>query len=103
MYAVIETGGKQYRVGSGDLLEVERLPGEPKSQVSFDQVLMVRTEDGVQIGRPAVENARVLAEIVDQDRAKKIVVFKKKRRKDYRRTQGHRQAFTRVRIMAIEV
>lgn len=101
MYAVLETGGKQYRVSPGDLLKVERLEGEPGSPVRFDRVLLVAEEDLVTIGTPTVAGASVAGEVVRQGRARKIIVFKFKRRKKYRRTQGHRQAETTVRITAI--
>jgi large subunit ribosomal protein L21 len=101
VYAVLETGGKQYRVSPGDLLRVERLEGEPGSPVRFDRVLLVAEEDLVTIGTPTVAGASVAGEVVRQGRARKIIVFKFKRRKKYRRTQGHRQAETTVRITAI--
>ena len=104
MYAIIQTGGKQYRVAPGDVLRVERLPGERGDAVQLDQVLLV-TDDGgeVRVGTPLVENASVKGEIVRQGKAKKILVFKKKRRKNYRRKQGHRQLFTAVQIHEIIV
>jgi large subunit ribosomal protein L21 len=104
VYAIIQTGGKQYRVAPGDVLRVERLPGERGDAVQLDQVLLV-TDDGgeVRVGTPLVENASVKGEIVRQGKAKKILVFKKKRRKNYRRRQGHRQLFTAVQIQEIIV
>ena len=104
MYAIIQTGGKQYRVAPGDVLRVERLPGERGDAVQLDQVLLV-TDDGgeVRVGTPLVENASVKGEILRQGKAKKILVFKKKRRKNYRRRQGHRQLFTAVQIQEIIV
>ncbi|MCL4503861.1 MAG: 50S ribosomal protein L21 [Deltaproteobacteria bacterium] len=104
MYAIIQTGGKQYRVAPGDVLRVERLPGERGDAVQLDQVLLV-TDDGgeIRVGTPLVENASVKGEIVRQGKAKKILVFKKKRRKNYRRRQGHRQLFTAVQIKEIIV
>jgi large subunit ribosomal protein L21 len=104
VYAIIQTGGKQYRVAPGDVLRVERLPGERGDAVQLDQVLLV-TDDGgeVRVGTPLVENASVKGEIVRQGKAKKILVFKKKRRKNYRRKQGHRQLFTAVQIQEIIV
>lgn len=101
MYAVLETGGKQYRVSPGDLLKVERLGAEPGSPVRFDRVLLVAEGDQVTIGTPIVAGASVAGEVVRQGRARKVIVFKFKRRKKYRRTQGHRQAETTVRITAI--
>jgi large subunit ribosomal protein L21 len=104
VYAIIKTGGKQYRVAPGDVLRVERLPGERGDEVQLDQVLMV-TDDGgeVRLGAPLVENASVKGLIVRQGQAKKIIVFKKKRRKNYRRKQGHRQLFTALQIKEIIV
>ena len=101
MYAVIKTGGKQYRVSPGDRLRVEKLPGDRGSTISFDQVLMVGGET-IRVGKPSVEGVKVNAEIVAQDRAKKIIVFKMKRRKNYRRKNGHRQPFTELHITGIE-
>ncbi len=104
MYAIIQTGGKQYRVAPGDVLRVERLPGERGDAVQLDQVLLVTDDLGsVRVGTPLVENASVKGEIVRQGKAKKILVFKKKRRKNYRRKQGHRQLFTAVQIQEIIV
>ena len=100
MYAVIKTGGKQYRVSEGDTLRVEKLDGEVGSKLELDEVLMVGG-DKVAVGSPTVKGAKVTAEITAQDRAKKIVVFKMKRRKNYRRKQGHRQPFTEIRITGI--
>jgi large subunit ribosomal protein L21 len=102
MYAVIKTGGKQYRVSPGDRLRVEKLPGEAKSTITFDQVLMVGGDAAIRVGKPSVEGVKVTAEIVKQDRAKKIIVFKMKRRKNYRRKNGHRQPFTELHITGIE-
>jgi large subunit ribosomal protein L21 len=100
-YAVIRTGGKQYRVAPGDIIRVERLPGDVGSAVEFSDVLLATDDSDVQVGTPLVSGLRVQAEIVAQARSKKIVVFKKKRRKDYRRTRGHRQNLTSVRVTGI--
>jgi len=102
MYAVIQTGGKQYRVEPGQKLRVERLPGNPGETVSFDQVLLVGG-DSPKIGRPILSGASVSAEIVAHDRARKIIVFKLRRRKNYRRKQGHRQPYTELKITDIKV
>ena len=102
MYAVIETGGKQYRVAEGDVIRVEKLPVEVGSDVAFDKVLLVGEGSDVKVGTPVVQGAMVTGRVVEQDRARKIIVFKMKRRKNYRRTQGHRQDFTGVRIEKIE-
>ena len=102
MYAIILTGSKQYKVAVGDIVEVEKLGLEAGAEVTFDQVLAVAGDDGkLNIGPPMVEGAKVSAKVLDNFRAKKIVVFKMKRRKGYRRTQGHRQNLTRVEITAI--
>ena len=99
MYAIILTGGKQYKVAKGDVIEVEKLAGEAGAEVTFDQVLAVAGEDGkLNVGTPRVAGASVTGKVLDQFRAKKIVVFKMKRRKGYRRTHGHRQSLTRVEI-----
>ncbi len=103
MYAIIQTGSKQYKVKTGDLVEVEKLDGEVGSKVVFDKVLAVGEEGGkLNVGTPLVEGATVAAEVKDQFRGKKIIVFKMKRRKGYRRTQGHRQSLTRVEIGEIK-
>jgi large subunit ribosomal protein L21 len=101
MYAIIKTGGKQYRVTEGDTLRVEKLNVEG-TNVTFDQVLLVGGEE-VKIGAPIVEGASVSAEILREARAKKIIVFKKKRRKGYHKKQGHRQTYTEVKITGINV
>jgi large subunit ribosomal protein L21 len=104
VYAIIQTGGKQYRVAPGDVLRVERLPGERGDAVQLDQVLLVSDDAGsVRVGTPLVADAQVKGQIVRQGRAKKVLVFKKKRRKGYKRTQGHRQYFTAVQIQEIIV
>lgn len=103
MYAVIETGGKQYRVEPGDVLDIERLElAEQSSELRFDRVLMVKDDKNVQLGTPLVEGALVTATLVDEIRAPKILVFKFKRRKGYRTLNGHRQDLMRVRIDKIE-
>ncbi|HUE46950.1 MAG TPA: 50S ribosomal protein L21 [Aestuariivirgaceae bacterium] len=101
MYAVIKTGGKQYRVQPDDILEIERLPGEAGDILEFDQVLMLSGDAGFEIGTPVVSGALVAAELVEQTRGDKIKVFKKKRRKNYRRTMGHRQDLSQIRITEI--
>ena len=101
MYAVIETGGKQYRVNQGDVIKVEKLAGDVGSKIDFDKVLLVGEGSDVKVGTPTVSGAKVSGTVVEQDRHKKIIVFKMKRRKNYRRKQGHRQDFTGVRIEKI--
>ncbi len=91
MYAVIKTGGKQYRVKAGDLLVVEKLDGEPGASVAFDQVLMIGEGDAVTLGAPTVDGASVSATLVETRKGEKIKIFKKIRRQGYRRTGGHRQ------------
>ena len=98
MYAVIQTGGKQYRVKSGEQLKVELLSVEVGATVSFDRVLMLGEGDGVKVGAPFVSGAAVKATVVAQGRGEKIRIFKMRRRKHYAKTQGHRQGFTEVRI-----
>ena len=101
MYAIIETGGKQYRVEAGATIQVEKLPGEVGAVVELDQVRLVHGESGLVIGQPLVQGAKVTAEIVRQGRTRSITVFKKKRRKNYRKTRGHRQGFTSLRVTDI--
>ena len=101
MHAVIKTGGKQYRVQAGDELEVEKLAADKGEQVVFDQVLAVGDGDGLKVGAPTVEGATVTANVVSQHKARKVIVFKKKRRKGYQVKRGHRQQLTRVRITAV--
>ncbi len=98
MYAVVATGGKQYKVEAGEILRVEKLAGDIGAEVAFDQVLMLAEGESVRIGQPVVEGVSVTGHIVEQGKAKKILVFKYKRRKRYRRKQGHRQCFTAVKI-----
>lgn len=101
MYAVIRTGGKQYRVSQGDILRVEKLAGQAGDKVTLNEVLFVGGNGEVKIGTPTLPDAKVTGEIMDQGLAKKIVVFKKKRRKSYSRKRGHRQKLTMLRIMEI--
>ncbi len=101
MYAVVAAGGKQYKVEEGDVLRIEKVAGNVGESLTFDKVLMVADGEALTIGQPVVENASVNAQIVEQGKNKKIIVFKYKRRKRYRRTQGHRQPFTAVKIDSI--
>lgn len=101
MYAVIETGGKQYRVSEGEVVRVELLPDEVGSEVSIDAVSLVASDDDVHVGAPHVAGALVRARVVDVGRGPKVIAFKKKRRKGYRRKIGHRQSFTALRIEQI--
>ena len=101
MYAIVETGGKQYRVENGTLVQVESLPGDVGGTVELNHVRLVHGDKGVLVGQPLVKGAKVTAEIVDQGRTRSIMVFKKQRRKNYRRTKGHRQGYTKLRITGI--
>jgi len=101
MYAVIRSGGKQYRVSQGGSVRVEKIAGEVGSEITLDDVLMVANEGDIKIGTPKVDGAQVTGTIVAQGRGPKIRVFKMKRRKGYRRTQGHRQDYTEIRVDAI--
>ncbi|WP_297057042.1 50S ribosomal protein L21 [Thermosulfurimonas sp.] len=101
MFAVIKTGGKQYKVAPGEVLRVEKLLGEPGDTVELSEVLLVAGEGEPRVGTPLVEGARVKATILEQGRSKKIIVFKKKRRKNYKRKRGHRQYYTVLRIEEI--
>ncbi len=104
MYAVIETGGKQYRVQPGDVIDIELIPetGNRGVDIAFDRVLMVGGEDGVKVGNPVVDGASVSGVLLDRVRGPKVLVFKMKRRKQYRRMRGHRQDLMRVRIQGID-
>ena len=101
-YAVIRTGGKQYRVCEGDVVKIEKLAGAVGEKITLDDILFVGGDGVAKIGAPLVANAKVTGEIVDQLRAKKVMVFKKKRRKSYSRQQGHRQYQTALKITGIE-
>lgn len=101
MYAVIETGGKQYRVQEGDVLNVEKVFAEENEMITIDKVLLVSKDGEVNVGAPFVEGAKVEVKVLEQGKAKKIIVFKYKPKKDYRRKQGHRQPFTKIQIEKI--
>jgi large subunit ribosomal protein L21 len=98
MYAVIETGGKQYRVQPGDTVVVETLPGDSGDAVEFGRVLLISDDESVAVGRPVIEGARVTGQIVEQVLGEKLTVYKFKRRKNYRKRNGHRQQYTAVKI-----
>jgi len=102
MYAVIQTGGKQYRVAEGETLRVEKLAASAGDKLSFDPLLFADDGGNVQVGRPLVAGIKVEAEVVEQGLGKKIIIFKYKRRKSYRRKQGHRQPYTALKITAIK-
>ena len=102
MYAIVKTGGKQYKVAQGDVLFVEKLEANEGDVVTLDQVLAVAGENGLTVGSPVVEGATVTAKVVAQGKAKKVIVFKYKRKKDYRRKNGHRQPYTKIVIEKIE-
>ncbi len=102
MYAVIQTGGKQYKVNEGEVLKVEKLAGEAGDKITLEQVLLISDGQAVRIGSPVIDGARVTAEVIEQGRNRKITVYKYKKRKNYRRKQGHRQAFTKIKIEKIE-
>lgn len=101
MYAVIATGGKQYRVKEGDVVRIEKIPGDVGEAFSFENILLLSDGEDLVIGAPTLANASVNARIVEQGKGKKVLVFKYKRRKRYRRKQGHRQPFTAVQIDSI--
>jgi len=101
MYAVILTGGKQYRVKEGDLLSVEKLDAGQGETVHFDRVLLIEDGENILVGTPVLEDAIVRAEVIEQYKDEKVLVFKKKRRKQFRRTRGHRQQLTKVRVAGI--
>ena len=102
MYAVIKTGGKQYRVQAGDLLVVEKLDGEPGAEVAFGDVLLLGDGEAVTVGAPLVEGAKVSATLIETRKGEKVKIFKKIRRQGYRRTRGHRQSETVLRVTAID-
>ena len=102
MYAVIKTGGKQYRVQAGDLLVVEKLDGEPGAEVAFGDVLMLGDGEAVTVGAPLVDGAKVSATLIETRKGEKVKIFKKIRRQGYRRTRGHRQSETVLRVTAID-
>jgi large subunit ribosomal protein L21 len=101
MYAVVASGGKQYKVREGEILKIEKIPGEIGDSISFDNVLLYSDGESLQIGQPQLESVKVSGHVVEQGKASKIIVFKFKRRKGYRRKQGHRQRFTAVKIDSI--
>lgn len=101
MYAIIQTGGKQYAVEPGQKVQVEKLPGEIGAEIEIGQVLLVGADDGVTVGTPTVSGARVTGTIVNHGRHAKLIVYKFRRRKNYRRKQGHRQAFTEIQVKDI--
>lgn len=101
MYAIVRTGGKQYQVACGDQLRVEKLEGNVGDTIDLSDVLLIADGDDVKVGRPVLEGAKVVAKIAEQGRAKKVIVFKKKRRKGYQLKRGHRQSFTALKIEAI--
>lgn len=102
MYAILKTGGKQYRVQEGDTIFVEKLDTEVESTVEFEEILAVGKEDGLVIGKPVVEGAKVTAKVIAQGKAKKVVIFKFRPKLDYRKKNGHRQPFTKLVIEKIE-
>ncbi len=101
MYAVIKTGGKQYRVAEGETVKVEKLPGDAGATVTFNDVLMIAGGADVKVGKPLVAGAKVTGQIIEQDLERKVIVFKYKRRKNYHKHRGHRQPFTAVKITSI--
>ena len=102
MYAIIQTGGKQYRVSEGDVLSIEKLTAAEGEEVVFDQVLTVVSDGDIKIGKPVVEGAKVTAKVVEHGKGEKILVFKYKAKSNYRKRQGHRQPYTKVEISKIE-
>jgi large subunit ribosomal protein L21 len=102
MYAVIQTGGKQYKVEPGEEVRIEKLDGKVGDEIYFDKVLLISKDGKVTVGKPVLKNTKVVAKIIRQGRGPKIIVFKYKRRKRYRKKQGHRQDFTGVKIIDIK-
>ncbi len=102
MFAIVETGGKQYRVAPGDVIQVEKLPVEVGAQIELDRVLCLAQDDDVKVGAPCLEGVRVKAQVLRHGKGRKILVVKFKKRKNYRRKKGHRQLFTELKITEIE-
>lgn len=102
MYAVFESGGKQHRIQKGDVIRVEKLAAEMGETLSFDQILLIGEGDSVKVGEPFVKGAQVVVEVVAQGRGEKITIIKFKRRKNYRRKQGHRQDYTAIKVVDIK-
>ena len=102
MYAIVETGGKQQKVVPGETLKIERLEGNVGETVKLDRVMLVNRDGQVSLGRPYIDGASVTATVTAQDRGPKVLIFKKKKRKGYRRTKGHRQSYTSIRVDAIQ-
>ncbi len=102
MYAIIETGGKQYKVSEGDVLQVEKLQASEGETVELDKVMAISKDDGLTVGTPWIENAKVTATILNHGKKDKIIVFKYKPKKNYRKKQGHRQPYTQLKIEKIE-
>lgn len=101
MHAVVETGGKQYRVTAGDIIQVEKCVGNVGDQIEIRSLLLLQDDQGIALNPTEFKDAKVVAEILQQGRTRKVLVFKKKRRKNYRKTLGHRQAFTRLKVVEI--
>jgi large subunit ribosomal protein L21 len=101
MYAVVKTGGKQYRVTAGEKLKIEQIPAEVGSEIVLDQVLLVADGEAVTVGTPLVNGAQIKAKVVSQGRGEKVLIFKMRRRKHYRKSQGHRQNYTEIEILGI--
>lgn len=101
MYAIIATGGKQYKVAENEIINVEKLLGSEGDKISFEKILMIGGDGDIKVGRPYLEGVKVEGEIVEQGKADKVLVFKKKRRKGYKKAYGHRQCFTAVKILNI--
>lgn len=101
MYAVVKTGGKQYRVSAGEKLKIEQIPAEVGQEIVLDQVLVVADGDALKLGTPLVSGAKVKAKVLKQGRGDKVHIFKLRRRKHYRKSQGHRQNYTEIEILGI--
>ncbi len=102
MYAIVETGGKQYKVEEGSTLYIEKLDAEAGAEYTFDKVLLLEKDGKVQVGSPVIDGAKVVGTVVEHGKGKKIIVFKYKSKKNYRRKQGHRQPYTKVKVTAIQ-
>ncbi|MFB3926092.1 MAG: 50S ribosomal protein L21 [Syntrophales bacterium] len=103
MYAVIRTGGKQYRISEGDLLEIEKIDGDAGTDITFEEVLLISKDGEIKVGTPLIPGAKVIGEILDQTKGPKLTIFKMKRRKGFRKKTGHRQKLTSLKIKAISM
>ncbi len=101
MYAIVEIGSQQYRVSKGDEIEIQKLEGEIGQKIEFEKVLLIADGENIAVGQPTVKEAKVIGELIGQGKEKKVIAFQRRRRKDSKRKQGHRQPFTRIKVVEI--